>query len=182
MKHYEFEISQFIDGELTAGEKKELFLHLSECSECQKVFSEYLTLKEKSKDFCAGKIAGHMKENMSIPLDDVYSKIAPVIPIVEKKKVNIFYKSAFYITTAAAALLLLFIITRKPYTEIVTKTESKIDTVFVANQKTPAKIPGFKSTGTPERSDKEYLKYVLGLRSDKIRESEVIEVVKGENK
>lgn len=164
MKHYEFEISQFVDGELNGGEKNELFRHLSECSECQKIFSEYLTLNEKSKDFCAGKISDYIQENLPITLNSAYAKINT------GRKWNRFYKSAFYISSAAAVILLFLTVTRKPDTEVITKTVSRVDTLFVPKERVVYKtvqVNSVKQLKNTESNEREYIKYVLNMRSEK---------------
>jgi len=47
MKHYEFEISCFVDGELPAADEKELFAHLSECPECRRCLNDSLKMKKE---------------------------------------------------------------------------------------------------------------------------------------
>jgi hypothetical protein len=156
MKHYEFEISQFVDGELTGEERNELFLHLSGCGECQKVFSEYLILKEKSKDFCAGKISEEINKK-AFTLKQ---------PVPERKR--LFYRTAFYIRSAAAILLLFFTITLKPRTEVVTKTVTKIDTLMVPKEKVVYKFKTVqaKTFRNPESDERGYIKYVQNMRTE----------------
>lgn len=154
MKHCEFEISQFVDGELTGEGKNELFRHLSECSECQKVFSEYLELKEKSKDFCAGKIS-----------KEISKKAFTLNPTVPERK-RLFYRTAFYISSAAALLLLFFTVTLKPRPEVITKTVNNIDTVFVLKEKIiyKAALQAYrKSVDNRENDKKAYVEYLLTL-------------------
>jgi hypothetical protein len=47
MKHCEFEISCFVDGELPAADEKELFAHLSECPECRRRLNDSLKMKKE---------------------------------------------------------------------------------------------------------------------------------------
>jgi len=51
MKHYESEISQFVDGELTIQEKQDLFTHLSGCESCRNTFDAFLGLKTGTRSF-----------------------------------------------------------------------------------------------------------------------------------
>ena len=51
MKHYEFEISQYVEGELPPGKKEELLSHLSKCKKCSKTLDEYERLKNNIADF-----------------------------------------------------------------------------------------------------------------------------------
>jgi hypothetical protein len=111
MKHYEFEISLFVDGELPEMGKKELFTHLSECMECRDTLSEYLLLKEKGASFCAVKMETLKKNGQAK---------------------NRFYKYILYTSAAAAILILALNINLKPH--YITKTEIKYDTVFVSQR------------------------------------------------
>lgn len=51
MKHYEFEISLFVEDELPPHKKEELFLHLSSCKKCSKVLMDYQKIKNNISDF-----------------------------------------------------------------------------------------------------------------------------------
>lgn len=51
MKHYEFEISLFVENELPPDKKEELFLHLSGCKKCSKVLTDYQKIKYNISDF-----------------------------------------------------------------------------------------------------------------------------------
>ncbi len=51
MKHYEFEISLFVENELPPDKKEELFLHLSSCKKCSKVLTDYQKIKYNISDF-----------------------------------------------------------------------------------------------------------------------------------
>ncbi|KAF0139594.1 MAG: hypothetical protein FD122_3144 [Stygiobacter sp.] len=114
MKHYEYEINLFVDGELEKEQQSELFEHLANCEDCQSLFTDTLLLKEKSRVYCA--------EN----LYQIKSKPKPV---------SKFYKIAFYTSSAAAVLLLFLLITAKPKETFVTKNEVRVDTVFVEKEK-----------------------------------------------
>ncbi|OGU64220.1 MAG: hypothetical protein A2499_02105 [Stygiobacter sp. RIFOXYC12_FULL_38_8] len=110
MKHYEYEINLFVDGELEKEKQSELFEHLANCNDCQSLFTDTLILKEKTRLFCV--------EN----LNQIKNKPKPV---------NKFYKIAFYASSAAAVLLLFLLITAKPKETFITKNEVRVDTVFV---------------------------------------------------
>jgi len=98
MKHYELEISQFIDNELTAGEQKKLFAHLSDCEECRAILSDFMEMKKESRAF----------------YEDIDVDLKPVINLpeaVESKKENNIYKPLFYFSAAALIILgLLFLL------------------------------------------------------------------------
>lgn len=51
MKHYEYEISLFVEDELPLEKKEELFLHLSGCKKCSKVLADYQKIKNNIFDF-----------------------------------------------------------------------------------------------------------------------------------
>lgn len=151
MKHYEYEINLFADGELPRQDHKELFLHLPECDECRKTLSDYYLLKEKSRDFCS--------QNIS------YIKNKP-------SKQSIFYKAAFYTSAAAAVILLFILFTNKPAPTYITKNEVRVDTVFVQKEvsytqnqmvKNSSLTPGKKEL--IQTSQQEYLRYVMSLRT-----------------
>ncbi|RJQ61239.1 MAG: zf-HC2 domain-containing protein [Stygiobacter sp.] len=110
MKHYEYEINLFVDGELEKEKQSGLFEHLANCEDCQSLFTDTFTLKEKTRLFCV--------EN----LNQIKNKPKPV---------SKFYKIAFYASAAAAVLLLFLLITAKPKETFITKNEVRVDTVFV---------------------------------------------------
>ena len=163
MKHFDYEINLFVDGELGEADKKEMFIHLSECEQCRNALSDFLLLKEKSRMH----IADNIKEIKNTP-----------------KKNNLFYKIGFY-TSAAAAIVLLFLLTSsKPKETFVTKNEVRIDTIFVkkeipiAQNKTAqahSATPG-KRRVPAESSQKEYLRYVSGLRSERMTDADVLKM------
>lgn len=150
MKHFDFEINLFVDGELGEADKKEMFTHLSECEECRNTLSDFLLLKEKSRMH----ITENIKEIQNSP-----------------KKNKLFYKIGFYTSAAAAIVLLFLFATSKPKETFVTKNEVRIDTIFVKkeipiaqNKIAPAHsiTPG-KRRMPEESSQKEYLRYVMSL-------------------
>ena len=63
MKHYDLEISRFIDNELSANEQKELFSHLSNCEDCGKILSDFMEMKQNSRSFY---------ENLSVVLNKTF--------------------------------------------------------------------------------------------------------------
>ena len=161
MKHFDYEINLFVDGELNEIDKKEMFIHLSVCEECRNTLSDFLILKEKSRMH----IAENIKEIKNTP-----------------KRNNLFYKIGFYTSTAAAIVLLFLLTSSKPKETFVTKNEVRIDTIFVnkgatiaQNKTAPAHsvTPG-KRKVPAESSQKEYLRYVMNLRTEKITETDKI--------
>lgn len=51
MKHYEYEISLFVEDELPPDKKEKLLLHLSGCKKCSKVLTDYQKIKNNISDF-----------------------------------------------------------------------------------------------------------------------------------
>jgi hypothetical protein len=51
MKHYEYEISLFVEDELPPDKKEGLLLHLSSCKKCSKVLADYQKIKYNISDF-----------------------------------------------------------------------------------------------------------------------------------
>ena len=166
MKHYDNEINLFIDCELPDEQNKELFIHLEGCKECQNTFSEFIMLKEKTRTLCM--------EN----LNQVKNKPEPV---------TMFYKFGFYTSVAAAIILLFLLTTEKPKEIIITKNKVRVDTVFVSKESpTSQKQITVNSSLTPgkkellvESSQKEYLRCVMNLRSEKITDADLIKLNNG---
>ena len=92
MKHYDFEISQFIDGELEENLQKELFAHLTICENCRLLLYELMDIKDKSKRYFKGIIP------------DLNEAILPSTSFKKRKEKNI-YKPLFYIAAAACLLI-----------------------------------------------------------------------------
>ncbi len=160
MNHYEYEINLFADGELPQHEQKELFFHLAECGECQKTLSDYLLLKEKSRDFCS--------QNISLLKN-------------KPSKQNLFYKVGFYSSAAAAVILLFILFTNKQTPTYFTKNEARVDTVFVQKEVPSPQNQTVKiSSLTPGKkefvftSQKEYLRYVMSLRTEVFTKADLI--------
>lgn len=164
MKHFEYEINLLVDGELPDADKKEVFAHLAECEECRMLFTQYLSIKDKSADYCAHLIKGAKQEKKN--------------PYAVKTG-NI-YKSAFYISSAAAILIAFFLFNRMPDTHYIKKNEVRVDTVFVPKEKQVIKY--VNSAGKPEKRTPEektlkqqsYLSFVNGLRVEKITDADKI--------
>lgn len=163
MKHYEYEINLFADGELSAQDQKELFSHLADCGECRKTFSDYLLLKEKSRDFCSQNLS-QMKNKPS--------------------RLNIFYKVGFYSSAVAAAILLFVLFTNKSAPTYITKNEVRVDTVFVQqdvpytqnqNVKNSSLTPGKKELNQ-KRKRQPYLEYLLSLRTEKVTQADLVRI------
>ncbi len=51
MKHYEYEISLYVDDELPPDKKEELLTHIAVCKKCKKTFREYTGIKENLTQF-----------------------------------------------------------------------------------------------------------------------------------
>lgn len=158
MKHYEYEINLFVDGELEKEKDSELFEHLANCEDCQSLFTDTLILKEKTRLFCV--------EN----LNQIKNKPKPV---------SKFYKIAFYASSAAAVLLLFLLITAKPKETFITKNEVRVDTVFVEKEK-PLLNEGnkklFANTKQKSKSSNEvaFVNEIKKMKTTKITLSDLI--------
>ncbi|MBI3123364.1 MAG: zf-HC2 domain-containing protein [Ignavibacteriales bacterium] len=158
MKHYEYEINLFVDGELEKEQQSELFEHLAACEDCQSLFTDTLILKEKTRSFCV--------EN----LNQIKNKPKPV---------SKFYKIAFYTSSAAAVLLLFLLITAKPKETFITKNEVRVDTVFVEKEK-PLLNEGnknlFANTKQKSKSSNEvaFVNEIKKMKTTKITLSDLI--------
>ena len=162
MKHYDFEISLFIDGELENEKHNELFSHLAGCADCQKLLADSLVLKEKARVFCT--------EN----INEIKNK---------PKAVNKFYKYGFYASAAAAVLLIFLLASTKPKEVLVTKNEVRVDTVFVEKAINTNQIvavntitPGKKVVTAKNKKREAYLDYLFSLRSEKLTETDLVSV------
>jgi len=51
MEHFEDEIDEFLDGELNSSTQRELFLHLSQCKHCMRLFEDGQKLHESLKRY-----------------------------------------------------------------------------------------------------------------------------------
>jgi hypothetical protein len=99
MQHYDFEISQFIDNELSASEQKELFLHLSGCEECSKILSDFMGMKNGAKSHY---------NNLSAELK---SPAGLLIGSTAVKKRNV-YKRLFYVSMAASIVFAILLLSK----------------------------------------------------------------------
>lgn len=161
MKHYEYEINLFVDGEPAENVKTEMFSHLSDCTECRSLLSDLITLKEKSRVYCS--------ENLS----QIKNKPKPA---------SRFYKIAFYASTAAAILLLFLLVTAKPTETFVTKNEVRVDTVFVQKEIPIAQNQLTKnSSSTPGKKGKKsnaqkssYLAYIISLKTEQVTFADIV--------
>lgn len=134
MKHYDFEISQFIDGELEENLQKELFAHLAECTACRNVLFEFLEIRNKSKKFFEG-INLHQQD--VVLSGDVQHE-------VNKKN---YYIPLFYFFAAASIILgFLFLINQVNGSELKNKFE-KLQTNYADLQKDYKKIIEQKNVG-----------------------------------
>jgi hypothetical protein len=165
MKHYEFEINLLIDGELPENAKDELFTHLSTCRECQNSLSQYLLLKEQSREFCIQKI----------------NKLKPK----DVEKIN-YYKIPFYISAAAAIILIFLFIGIKTQTTYITQKYVKVDTVFVSSKNKTLvhlqkEIPPMNKVKkeSAERIPDPSISYLFNLQSEKITD---VDLVKNNNR
>ena len=158
MKHYEYEINLFVDGELEKEKHSGLFEHLANCNDCQSLFTDTLILKEKTRLFCV--------EN----LNQIKNKPKPV---------NKFYKIAFYASSAAAVLLLFLLVTAKPKETFITKNEVRVDTVFVEKEKpilNEGKKELFANTKQKSKSSNEvaFVNEMKKMKTTKITLSDLI--------
>lgn len=161
MKHFSEEINLFVDGELHREKQSEMFAHTAECGECRKLFSDLITLKEKSRIFCA--------EN----LEEIKNK--PKVQTIGK-----FYRAAFYASSAAAILLLFLLATAKPKEVLVTKNEVRVDTIFVEksivqNQPTVANISNAAKKVNKSKPQKSpYLAYLLSIKTEQVTFADIV--------
>lgn len=155
MKHYDYEINLFIDGELEEKNREELFLHLAECNECRNTFADLLLLKEKSKMYCSENI-NQLKQK----------------PSSSKS----FYKFGFFAASVAAVFLLFFLVAQSPKDSFIAKNIVRVDTVFVQNQSKNINslTPGKKEL--IQTSQQEYLHYVMSLRTEKFTEADKLKL------
>ena len=164
MKHYKDEINLFIDCELDADKREELFSHLSECNECRDLMADLLLLKDKSQKYCSDNISN--------------LKTKP-------KSVNKYYMIGFYISSAAAVLLIFLLTTSKPKEVYITKNEVRVDTVFVQKDvpittvnNLNSFIPG-KKEGNDVSSQQRYIDYVKSMRTVIITDADIVKERKG---
>ena len=51
MKHYEYEISLYVEGELPENKKEELLAHISSCKICKAVINDFFNIKSDLANF-----------------------------------------------------------------------------------------------------------------------------------
>ncbi len=122
MKHYDYEISLFVDGELQDSEQDKLFEHLAECPECRETLVELMNLKDKSKKYFAEQL----------PERDISA-----IPLFKQTKTNKrnYYREAFYFAAAACLLLgVLFLLNKTKEYELKNKL-NKLNSEYSSLQK-----------------------------------------------
>lgn len=121
MKHFDYEISLFIDGELPDEEQNKLFEHLAECTECRSTLVEFQSTKTKFKSYYGSQ------------LPEANGTIIPVTSEVKKIKTNL-YKTAFYVAAAACLLIgILFLLNRANEKELQNKFQ-KLESNYLSLQ------------------------------------------------
>lgn len=157
MKHLEYEINLFIDGELPKENEDELFKHLAECVECRRDISKLLLLKEKSKDFIAHEISQLKRK---------------------EPKSNIFYKVSFYTGVAASIIILILLLITKPNISLVSKENAVTDSLYSRNknqnlqyQKSEQRLVAIKGT-----DQQLYINYIMNLRTEKITDADLLKL------
>ncbi len=122
MKHYDYEISLFIDGELPDEEQNKLFEHLAECTKCRSTLMEFMDIKDKSEKYFAEQL----------PESD--GTVIPLFNQTQKNKRN-YYREAFYFAAAACLLLgFLFLLNKTEETELKNKL-NKLNAEYSSLQK-----------------------------------------------
>lgn len=189
MKHYEYEINLFVDGELPKEQSREMFLHMAECTECRNIYSDFILLEKKSKEYFERKINGIIA-NQTPKISEREVTGVPIKSINEKgnnKSGNLFYKIAFYISAAAAVIFLFLFIGKQQEPVYPKRSEVRVDTVFVPKEKTIIKLvkdsgssdtPGNKDLREKEKN-RRYLQYVMNLRSEKVTDADLVQKSKG---
>lgn len=117
MKHYDLEISQFVDNELSVEEQKELFAHLSECQDCRKTLSEFMELKKDSKLFYS---------QLDVEIEPVKLPAA-----VEQKKAKNIYRTLFYFSAAASIFLGILFLLHQTSSYQIEKEYSILQTKYI---------------------------------------------------
>jgi len=91
MKHYDFEISLFVDNELDEEMQREMFEHLAKCDECRKTIQCFLGIKKEVNNYYG---------SMST---------APV-PVLSGSAVRNNSRSTIYAFSAAASLIIVSVL------------------------------------------------------------------------
>ncbi len=160
MKHYEMEISQYIDGELNPDESREMFRHIGECVECRELLSDFIMLKDKSRSFCT--------ENIK--------EISGTRPA----KSSGFYKYAFYASSAAAIILIFILSTFKQEQKTEIVNAARVDTVYVEKE---IPIPETKPVPQPKLASHRsrssinkspYMAFIMSLKTESVTPADKI--------
>ena len=113
MKHYELEISRFVDNELPPDEQKMLFAHLTDCEECRGTLSDFMEMKKESRSFYES-IDVELKPAIKLPAE------------VESRKEGNIYKSLFYFSAAASVILGLLFLMKQSSVDILESEYSSL--------------------------------------------------------
>ena len=180
MKHYEYEINLLFDGELNKKEQVELYHHLSICDKCQEDFNKYNMLKAQTKSVYEKKLY-----EMFLPQENVSTDSTDIKRNNRIKYSNTFYRIGFYTSAAAAIVLMILLTTSSPKRVFITKNDSRVDTVFIQQEKNTPKITAAHSKAPGKRdvpvksSQNEYLRYVMNLPVEKITDADLFEHING---
>jgi hypothetical protein len=189
MKHYEYEINLFVDGELSPGGKTELFNHLAYCEMCRNDLEEYYKVKNKARKFCDDKISSLMPHNsIDVFKESVPSKKSSILSANKEitSPKNNFYKYSFYTAAATVAVLSFLLVSIKPQIKQLTKNEVRVDTIFVRQEKSVIKFV-YKKTEQPNsdatninmmKRNKELYGFISNMRTDTLTSRDLI----GKNK
>lgn len=173
MKHYEYEINLFVDGELPEDKNKELFAHMAECTECRNLYPEFVLLEKQTKEYYDQKISSNIPNKS--PLANIYPA-KNNNQIRKNSKVNNpqFYKMAFYISAAAAIILMFINLNKKPETASLTTNAIRVDTVYIQKEipvniaKNEISVIPAKHVSTFKKNKSPYLTFILSLKTEKV--------------
>jgi hypothetical protein len=128
MKHYEFEISMFLDDELSDDLHKEMFLHISECRSCRNFLFRHHKLLLETKNEINKELNNIICENDSDSL-----RLVPDIDFksIKSNNLNLFYKAGFYTSIAASVFILILTISVRNNTITIPVKELHTDTLYV---------------------------------------------------
>jgi len=158
MKHYEYEISLFVDNELDNGQKEELFRHLAACEKCRQDMSDYLLLKQQSKSIIAENVSAvNFKPSRS----------------------KYFYKAGFYISAAAAIFLVFILVNKTPKTvyiksapEITQTVTPEVRNISDQKEEPAAEVKIIKAERVTATDN--YINYISGIPGIKLSEKDII--------
>ncbi|MDP4115347.1 MAG: zf-HC2 domain-containing protein [Bacteroidota bacterium] len=91
MKHYDFEISLFVDNELDEEMQREMFEHLAKCGECRKTVQGFLGIKKEVNNYYG-----------SMP--------AAPVPVLSGGAAHNNSRSTIYAFSAAASLIIVSVL------------------------------------------------------------------------